>query len=106
MSADIKGESLVGMVDYQDGSIVSKTILKNKAGTITLFAFDRGQAMSEHTAPYDATVVVLDGRAEILISGHPITLEAGEMVIMPADEPHALSAVDRFKMMLVMIKSS
>jgi quercetin dioxygenase-like cupin family protein len=96
---------LVDLVDYRDGSVVSREILRKKTGTVTLFAFDKGQGLSEHTAPFDALVSVLDGAAEISISGKPHRVRAGEMIVMPADEPHALKAVRRFKMMLVMIRS-
>jgi quercetin dioxygenase-like cupin family protein len=92
------------MVEYQDGSVVSKTLIQKKTGTVTLFAFDKGQGLSEHTAPFDAMVYVMDGEAEVTVSGNPYRLKAGDMIIMPADEPHALHAVDRFKMMLTMIK--
>jgi quercetin dioxygenase-like cupin family protein len=93
------------LVAYQDGSIVSKEIVKKPTGTITLFAFDRDQGLSEHTAPFDALVALLDGEAEIIIAGEPHRLEKGEMIIMPGGKPHALKAVKRFKMMLVMIRS-
>ena len=93
------------MVAYQDGSIVSKEIIKKPTGTVTLFAFDRDQGLSEHTAPFDALVNVLDGEVEITIAGEPHLLKEGEMVIMPGGRPHALRAVKRFKMMLVMIRS-
>jgi len=105
MSNDLKAVSLADMVDYQDGSVVSKTVIKKKTGTVTLFAFDQGQGLSEHTAPFDAMVQVLDGEVEIKISGRPFHLKQGEMIIMPANEPHALNAVKKFKMMLIMIKS-
>jgi quercetin dioxygenase-like cupin family protein len=95
----------VGLVDYQDQSVVSKTLIEKKTGTVTLFAFDQGQGLSEHTAPFDAMVYVLDGEVEIRISGNPSLLKEGDMIIMPADEPHALKAVKKFKMMLTMIKS-
>ena len=98
-------QRLVDLVDYQDSSVVSKTLIKKDTGTVTLFAFDEGQGLSEHTAPFDAMVCVLDGVAEISISGRPVTVGAGEMLIMPAKEPHALRAVERFKMMLTMIRS-
>ncbi len=94
-----------GLVDYQNAAIVSRTILDKPAGTLTLFAFDRGQALSEHTAPFDATVQVLDGRARITIEGKPFDVAAGQMIIMPADKPHAVNAVKRFKMLLTMIRS-
>jgi len=96
---------LAEMVDYQAGSVVSRTIIDKKTGTCTLFAFDAGQGLSEHTAPFDALVNILDGEAEITISGKPFSLKTGDIIIMPADDPHALKAVKRFKMMLVMIKS-
>ena len=96
---------LIDLTDYQEGSIVSRTLIDKSAGTTTLFAFDKGQGLSEHTTPFDALVYVFDGEAEVTISGKPLQLKQGEMVIMPADKPHALKAVDRFKMMLVMIKS-
>lgn len=97
--------ALVDLVDYQQGSVVSRTILNKKTGTVTLFAFDEGQGLSEHTAPFDALVYILDGEAEITISGRALQLKEGEIVIMPAGEPHALRSARKFKMMLVMIKS-
>ncbi|MFC1560078.1 cupin domain-containing protein [Candidatus Margulisiibacteriota bacterium] len=97
--------SLVNSIDYQSGSIVSKEIVKGKNGGITLFAFDKGQGLSEHTAPFDALVQIFDGQAEISISGKPNIVRSGEFIVMPANEPHALKANERFKMMLVMIKS-
>lgn len=96
---------LVDLADYQEGSIVSRTIIDKKTGTVTFFAFDKGQGLSEHTAPFDALVYILDGKAEIIISGKTYHLNAGEMVIMPAHEPHALRALTRFKMILTMIRS-
>jgi quercetin dioxygenase-like cupin family protein len=93
-----------GLVSYQEGSVVSRTVINKPAGTITLFAFDKGQALSEHTAPFDALVIVMDGAAEITISGKPYRLNKGEMIIMPASLPHALMAAEKFKMMLVMIQ--
>ena len=93
------------LVAYQEGSIVSKEIIKKTTGTTTIFAFDRDQGLSEHTAPFDALVYILDGEAEIIIAGEPHLLKAGEMIIMPGGKPHALKAVKRFKMMLVMIRS-
>ena len=92
------------LVEYQAGSVVSRTIIQKKTGTVTLFAFDEGQGLSEHTAPFDALVCILEGQAEIIISGKSHMLKQGEMIIMPADEPHALKAVRPFKMMLVMIR--
>jgi len=100
-----KAMELVGMVEYQPGSIVSRTVIDKPSGTLTLFAFDKGQGLSEHTAPYDALVHLLDGEAEISISGNPHPVKKGEIIIMPANAPHALRALNRFKMMLVMIKS-
>jgi quercetin dioxygenase-like cupin family protein len=105
MSFETKKEVLAAMVDYKESSVVSRTLIDKKTGTVTLFAFDKGEGLSEHTAPFDALVNILDGEAEILISGVPFVLGAGEMIIMPANEPHALKAIERFKMMLVMIRS-
>lgn len=96
---------LVDHVDYADGSIVSKILLKKDIGNITLFSFDSGQGLSEHTAPFDAVVQILDGQAEITIGGETRTVKVGEMLIMPANVPHALHAAARFKMLLVMIRS-
>lgn len=90
---------------YQAGSVVSREIMKRPTGSVTLFAFDTGQGLSEHTAPFDALVYVLEGRVEILLSGKPIELGAGEMLLMPAGEPHALKALTPFKMILTMIRS-
>lgn len=98
--------NLATLVDYQDGAVVSRTIIERSTGTVTLFAFDKGQGLSKHTAPFDALVYVIDGEANITISGQGINLKAGEATIMPANQPHALQAIDRFKMMLVMIKGS
>ena len=92
------------LVGYQDDAVVSKTIIDKKTGTVTLFSFDAGQGLSEHTAPFDALVYICDGEAEVTISGKSNRLKEGEMVIMPANEPHAIRAVKKFKMMLVMIK--
>ena len=95
---------LADMVTYQEGSIVSRQITKSEAGNVTLFAFDVGQELSEHTAPYDAMVHILEGSAEIRISGRPYDLTAGEAIVMPAGEPHALKANQRFKMLLTMVR--
>jgi len=100
-----KVRGLDGLIDYQPGAVVSRTLIDKPAGTITLFAFDRGQGLSEHTAPYDAMVEIIDGEGEIKISGQPFNVKKGEMIIMPANQPHALKALSRFKMMLVMVKS-
>jgi len=93
------------MAAYQEGAIVSKEIISKPTGTVTIFAFDQGQGLSEHTAPFDALVHVLDGEVEIIISGEPHRLKEGEMVVMPGGKPHALKAVEKFKMMLVMVRS-
>lgn len=93
------------LVAYQDGAVVSKTLIDKKIGTVTLFSFDVGQGLSEHTAPYDAMVQVVDGAAEITIDGEPRVVSAGQMIIMPANHPHALKAVEPFKMLLVMIRA-
>jgi quercetin dioxygenase-like cupin family protein len=100
-----KVTNLSGLIGYQDGAVVSRTIIDKEAGTVTLFAFDQNQGLSEHTAPYDAMVYIIEGAADITISGKPVRLEKGEMTIMPANEPHALTAVTRFKMLLTMIRS-
>jgi len=92
-------------VHHQQGAIVSREILKKTAGTVTVFAFDEGQGLSEHTAPYDALVHVLEGEAEVVIAGQPHRLAAGEMILMPARQPHALKALKPFKMILTMIRS-
>jgi quercetin dioxygenase-like cupin family protein len=97
--------NMAGLVDYQKGAVVSREIIKKQTGTVTVFAFDKGQGLSEHTAPFDALVQILDGEAEITISGKPNKLTAGEMIIMPAGEPHSLKAPARFKMALIMIRS-
>ena len=97
--------NLFNLIGYQTDSVVSRTIIDKKAGTVTLFAFDENQGLSEHTAPYDAMVYVLDGEVEVTISGKPVILEKGEITIMPANQPHALTAKTKFKMLLTMIKS-
>jgi quercetin dioxygenase-like cupin family protein len=107
LSSTPKGKAfnLAGNIEYADGSVVSKTLIKKEIGNITLFAFDQGQGLSEHTAPFDAVVHILDGEAEITIGGQPQIVRTGEMLIMPANIPHALQAEIRFKMLLVMIRS-
>lgn len=100
-----KASRVVDLVAYQDGAVVSRIILKRETGNVTLFAFDAGQELSEHTTPYDALVQVVDGEAAITIAGQPHRLRAGDMIIMPAHQPHALKAVSRFKMLLTMIRS-
>ncbi|NLE67862.1 MAG: cupin domain-containing protein [Lentisphaerae bacterium] len=106
--ANLKGKaiSLKDCVDYARAAVVSKTLIDKPAGTLTLFAFDAGQGLSEHTAPYDAVVQILDGEAELTIGGRSIRAREGDLVIMPAGVPHALCAGQRFKMLLTMIRSS
>lgn len=96
---------LEGLVEYQADAVVSKTLLNKKAGTVTLFAFDKGQGLSEHTAPFDATVQIVDGAAEITVGGELHVVKKAEMLIMPANVPHSVSAAEPFKMMLIMIRS-
>ena len=103
--SDVRKAVLVDAVDYQEGAVVSKTVIDKTSGTVTLFAFAQGQGLSEHTAPFDALIQVLEGEAEIRIAGAPFRVRAGEMIVLPAGEPHALKAVERFKMMLTMIRS-
>ena len=100
-----KGKKLADLVEYSKDSIVSKTILDKSAGTITLFAFDKGQKLSEHTTPYDAVVQVLDGRSRLTIDGQDKHLTAGEIIIMPGNVPHAVTAQEKFKMLLTMIRA-
>jgi quercetin dioxygenase-like cupin family protein len=97
--------NLVSLIDYQEGAVVSRTLIDKKVGTLTLFAFDKGQGLSEHTAPFDAFIYILDGEAEVVISGKAHRVGTGGMIIMPANEPHALKAPEKFKMMLVMIRA-
>jgi quercetin dioxygenase-like cupin family protein len=100
-----KPTNLASLIQYQTGSVVSRTLIDKQVGTITLFAFDNGQGLSEHTAPYDALVHIIEGEAEVTISGNPLRLKQGEITIMPANEPHALTAKTKFKMLLTMIRS-
>jgi quercetin dioxygenase-like cupin family protein len=100
-----KAESIEELVQVQPGAVVSRTLVDRSAGTVTLFAFDAGQGLSEHTAPFDALVLCLEGEVDITISGTSSRLRKGEMIIMPANEPHALQAKSQFKMLLVMIRS-
>ena len=100
-----KNLKLDELINYQDSSVVSREILKLPTGTLTVFAFDAGQGLSEHTAPFDATVYILDGKAEAQISGQVHVVKKGELIIMPAGQPHSLKAEKRFKMLLIMIKS-
>lgn len=101
--AEVK--SLVDLLQYQDGSIVSRVLLKNQGGTVTLFAFDVGEGLSEHTAPFDALVVVTDGEADIEIDGESFKVKQGETIILPANRPHAVKATAKFKMMLIMLRA-
>jgi len=94
---------LAGLVEYGEGAIVSRTIVENDAGTITMFAFDGGQGLSEHTAPFDALVQVIDGEGEFVIGGQPSKVRSGQLILMPADVPHAVRATERFKMLLTML---
>lgn len=103
---DLKGKpvNLADGISYADGAVVSKTLLDKKTGTLTLFSFDAGQGLSEHTSPYDATVQILEGEATLMIGGKPVKAKAGELVIMPAGIPHDVRAEKRFKMLLIMIR--
>lgn len=100
-----ESRDLAALVEYSAGSVVSKTLLERKTGTLTLFAFDAGQGLSEHTAPFDAVVQIVDGEAELTIGGKTLTTSTGQLVLMPANIPHALKALHRFKMLLTMIRS-
>jgi quercetin dioxygenase-like cupin family protein len=100
-----KALKLADLVSYQKSSIVSREVINKKTGTVTIFAFDRGEGLSEHTAPFDAFVYILDGDAKIFISGMPFLVKKNEMIVMPANKPHALKAIKRFKMLLIMIRS-
>lgn len=103
---DLRGRVLdaAGLVNYDNGAVVSRAVIKNAAGGVTLFSFDAGEGLSEHTSPFDALVLILDGAAEVSIAGRAQRVAAGQLIIMPAGRPHALKAVERFKMMLVMIR--
>ncbi len=107
MSEELKAKKLQveNLIEYQEGVVVSKEIIRKGTGTVTIFAFDKGEGLSEHTAPFDAMIQVIDGKAEITISGSKNILEKGEMIIMPANESHALHAIEKFKMILTMIRS-
>jgi quercetin dioxygenase-like cupin family protein len=102
---NVKASNLAALVDYQEGAVVSRTLVDKDAGTVTLFAFDAGEGLSEHTAPYNALVYVFDGEVEISIAGEAAAVKAGEVIVLPAGKPHALKALSRFKMMLVMIRA-
>ena len=101
-STEVK--QLFGLLQYQDGAIVSRVLLKNKGGTVTMFAFEAGEGLSEHTAPFDALVVVIDGEADVEIAGESVRVRQGEMIILPANRPHAVRAATKFKMLLIMIR--
>ncbi len=100
-----KGQRLADMVEYADSSIVSKTILDKSVGTITLFAFDKGQRLSEHQTPFDAVVQIIDGAARLTIGGEDVNVSAGQIIIMPGNVPHAVAAEEKFKMLLTMIRA-
>lgn len=97
-------QPMAALAGYQEGAVVSREIIKKDTGTVTVFAFSEGQGLSTHTAPFDALVYIIEGEAEVTISGKPLRLKAGDMTIMPANEPHSLQAVEKFKMLLVMVK--
>ena len=105
MDEESEVRRVVDMVSYQEGAVVSRVVIKRKSGKVTLFAFDAGQELSEHTTPYDALVQLVEGEAAITVAGRPHRLREGEMLLMPAHQPHALRAVTRFKMLLTMIHS-
>ena len=98
-------KSLISLVDYQDDSVVSKELIRKEKGTVTVFAFDKGQGLSEHVAPFDAFIYIFEGKAEISIAGKLHNVNAGEVIIMPANKAHSLKAIERFKMLLIMIKA-
>lgn len=98
-------QKLIELLDYQEGAVVSREILKKNTGGVTLFSFDQGEGLSEHTAPFDAMIYVLDGKVEVTISGKPYNLSQGDTIIMPANKPHSLKAIEKFKMLLIMIRS-
>jgi quercetin dioxygenase-like cupin family protein len=104
---NLAGEAtrLADLIAYQEGAVVSRTLIDKEAGTVTLFAFDKGQGLSEHTAPYDAMVQVLEGEVNVVISGNPALVKQGEIIVIPANKPHALTAVSKFKMLLTLIRS-
>jgi quercetin dioxygenase-like cupin family protein len=108
MSEELKSKPLKveDLIDYQENAVVSREIIRKETGTVTIFAFDKGEGLSEHTAPFDAMVQVVDGTAEIIISGTKNIVNKGELIIMPANEPHALNAIERYKMVLTMIRSN
>lgn len=101
----VKNNKLADLLNYQTGSVVSREIIKKKTGTVTLFAFDRGQGLSEHITPFDALVYLVDGEAEITVAGKKYQLKKGETILMPAGKPHSLRAIKKFKMLLIMVRS-
>jgi quercetin dioxygenase-like cupin family protein len=103
--AGAEAQSLLGLVNYQVGSVVSRVVLKREKGNVTIFAFDEGQGLSEHISPFDALVQAVEGEAEITVAGKPIAVKPGDVVLLPADKPHAVKATTRFKMVLTMIRS-
>jgi len=108
MSEELKSKPLKveDLIEYQENAVVSREIIRKETGTVTIFAFDKGEGLSEHTAPFDAMVQVVDGTAEIIISGSKNVVKKGELIIMPANEPHALNAIEKYKMVLTMIRSN
>jgi quercetin dioxygenase-like cupin family protein len=108
MSEELKSKPLKveDLIEYQENAVVSREIIRKETGTVTIFAFDKGEGLSEHTAPFDAMVQVVDGTAEIIISGSKNIVNKGELIIMPANEPHALNAIEKYKMVLTMIRSN
>jgi quercetin dioxygenase-like cupin family protein len=100
-----KAMSLAGLIEYQEGSVVSREVIRKSTGTVTIFAFDEGEGLSEHTAPFDAMVYMPEGEVEITIEGNPHHLKGGDFIIMPANKTHALKAITRYKMLLIMIRS-
>jgi quercetin dioxygenase-like cupin family protein len=100
-----QASDLISLVDYQDGAVVSRTLIDKEPGTVTLFSFDQDQGLSEHVAPFNALLYVFDGNAEVTVSGKPVQLRTGMITLLPAGEPHSVKAVTRFKMMLVMIRA-
>jgi quercetin dioxygenase-like cupin family protein len=103
--AGAEAQPLLGLVNYQVGSVVSRVVLKREKGNVTIFAFDEGQGLSEHTSSFDALVQAVEGEAEITVAGKPIAVKPGDVVLLPADKPHAVKATTRFKMVLTMIRS-
>jgi len=108
MSEELKSKPLKveDLIEYQENAVVSREIIRKETGTVTIFAFDKGEGLSEHTAPFDAMVQIVDGTAEIIISGSKNVVKKGELIIMPANQPHALNAIEKYKMVLTMIRSN